>query len=155
MLLRLEQLMPNRHPRLRRFSSDWSVGWSDVSLVGLLHPFLSRIFVRLQVYWQQVKRNPPQIFLFVHNLEFLREYQIMSDKGETENKGESRGSSRAWGRSLGSTAAVQIGYSQCGLLGCSPLKVLQSLNLSHIQSLRWCIYRKTWKLEKHKDFIRR
>lgn len=81
-------------------------------------------------------KNLPLRSLFVHNLEFMREYQIMSDKWETENKGERRGSSWGRGRNLGNTAAVQIEYSQCGLLDCSPLKVFQSLNLSHIQSLR-------------------
>lgn len=46
-------------------------------------------------------------------------------------------------------AAIQIGCSQWGLLGCSsPLKVLHSLNLSHIQSLRWRIHRETWKKER-------
>ncbi len=68
----------------------------------------------------------------------MRDYWRMSDKRESENKGESCGSSQgaAAGVCLGKTAAVQIEYSQWGLLGCRPLKVLQSLNFSHIQSLR-------------------
>lgn len=60
----------------------------------------------------------------------------MSDNGETENKGESCGGSQ------GATTRVQVTQllfksdTVSGvLLGCSPLKVLHSLNLSHIQSL--------------------
>lgn len=61
----------------------------------------------------------------------------MSDKKETENIGEGCGSSQ------GATTRVQVtellfkSDKVSGvLLGCSPLKVLHSLNLSHIQSLR-------------------
>ena len=36
-----------------------------------------------------------------------------------------------------------------GLLGCSLLKVLQSLNLAHIQSLRWRVHRKTCEWKRH------
>lgn len=73
-----------------------------------------------------------QVHLHQENTPCLN-YQSFPDKRETEKlkvkvKEAVEGSGKA--------AAVQIGYSQWGLLGCSPLKVLQSFNLSHIQSLR-------------------
>lgn len=73
----------------------------------------------------------------------------MSDKRETENIGDSCGSSRG-GTAAGVRVKQLLFISDTvsgGLLGCSPLKVLQSLNLAHIQSLRWRVHRKTceWK----------
>lgn len=69
--------------------------------------------------------------------------------GQPKNKDEktwkqSGGRAGVWVKQL----LFKLDTVSWGLLGCSPLKVLQSLNLSHIQSLRWRVHRKTWKRKK-------
>ena len=93
-------------------------------------------------------RDPP----FVQNLESMggkntRECLI---SGETVNKKrwkswqQSEAGEGVWGK----TAAVQNRTQSVALVGGSPLKLLQSLYLSHVQSLRGRVHRKTWKLKK-------
>lgn len=143
----------NRHQCLCRFSpvylaiallACWMLHW-PVSF----SPFLSRFFPQIIGPLHNRKTYPASEIPLCSQMRIYGEYQSTSDKWETENrKVKVLEAVEGWGRCWGKTAAVQTGYSQWGLLGFSPLKVLQSLNLSHIQSLGWCIHGKTWKSKK-------
>lgn len=153
----------NRHQCLCRFSpvylaiallACWMLHW-PVSF----SPFLSRFSPQIIGPLHNRKTYPASETPLCSQMRIYGEYQSTSDKWETENrKVKVLEAVEGWGRCWGKTAAVQTGYSQWGLLGFSPLKVLQSLNLSHIQSLGWCIHGKTWKWKKkqrHKGHVSR
>lgn len=148
--LQQDTIGSEQHQHLCRLSpnlssyGDSSLGWLDVSLASLVQSIPRKVFSRLWVHKQQ--ENTPclrdRCLFTIWSSWGITRVCLMNGKLKIKVKVvEAVGGAVAGGS--GKSAAVQIGYSQWGLLGCSPLKVLQSLNLSHVQSLRWRIHRKT------------
>lgn len=127
-----------RSEGLPSWSFQWPVRFGPSLIVS----------IRLQVQ----KRGNRTPHITVYRLElWLCVWGFTGESLKTEKikfKGKCRGRGQGATSRVQGSAAVQI--SQWSLFDCSPLKILHSLNLSHIQSLRRCIHRKTWEIKQRK-----